>query len=113
MAGLACEGRQLPGERRGPSVERRVGGGRAGNGPLEGEHPDLGAGVARGHGLAVRPDAEHRIAPARVELSHHAHPHRSAVDSGCVRTVWSAVVLSTNGRPARKRRASSIASSDE
>ena len=113
MARLPREGRQLPGERRGPAVERRIGGSRAWNGPLEGDHPDLGAGLARGHGLAVRPDAEHRIAPARVELGHDAHPHRSAVESGCVRTVWSAVVLSTNGRPARKCRASSIASSDE
>ena len=61
--------------------------------PLQGEHADLGAGVARRQRLAVRPHAEDRVAPARVVLGHHADPH----GRGCVRTVSDARSLSTKG----------------
>jgi len=39
---------------------------------LERQHANVRTCVAGGERLAMRPDAEHRIAPARVELGHHA-----------------------------------------
>jgi hypothetical protein len=40
------------------------------------EHRDLGARVAGGDGLAVRPDAEHRVVSPRVELGHYRYSHQ-------------------------------------
>jgi hypothetical protein len=40
------------------------------------EDDELGAGVTRGERLAVRPDAEHRIVAARVELGDDGYAHR-------------------------------------
>ena len=37
---------------------------------VQDEHAHLRAGVARGERLAVRPDAQHRVALARVELGY-------------------------------------------
>src|SRR5205085_7802398 len=78
-------------------------------GTLECEHPHLGARVARRERLAVRPHAEHRVAPARVVLGHHAHPHDDTVL--WVASVSCACAAGTNGRPVRNSRASAIASS--
>ena len=46
-----------------------------GTGPVEHEHADVGAGVARGERLAVRPHAEHRVRGARVVLGDDGHAH--------------------------------------
>ena len=55
---------------------------------VQDEHAHVGAGVARGDRLAVRPDAEHRVGGARIELGDDRDLHRTAP------------------RPARPRRAS-------
>ncbi len=46
--------------------------------PVEDEHADLGARVARGERLAVGPDAEHRIGGARVVLGDDGDLHAAA-----------------------------------
>ena len=43
------------------------------------ENAHLGPGVARGHRLAVRPDAQHRIAARRVPLGYDRDAHREAI----------------------------------
>jgi hypothetical protein len=43
---------------------------------MEDEHPDVGSGVARGEGLAVRPDAEDGIGRPRVVLRDDGDLHR-------------------------------------
>jgi hypothetical protein len=54
--------------------EVEVGGG--GDEAVEDEDGDLGAGVAGGDGLAVRPDAEDGICGAGLELGDDGYAHR-------------------------------------
>jgi len=84
-------------------------GGRARERALQREHPHLGARVACGERLTVRPHPKHRIAPARVVLRNHADPHGRR----WTRRVWETRMLSTNAWSARNQRASSMASSEE
>ncbi len=64
---------------------------------------------ARGERLTVRPDAQHRVAPARVELGYDGdlHQRRWVVRVRCVSRAL------RYGRSARKARASAIAASRE
>ena len=79
---------------------------------VECEHLQLGTRVARGKRLAMRPDPQHRVATAGVELGHDddlrtcaAHQRR------CVITVrWASPAL-RYGRVARNARASATAAS--
>ena len=83
-----------------PLAQRRLRGHRA----VQDEHPHVGAGVARGQRLAVRPDAEHRVGGARVVLGDDDHAHavslRQCRDcSFCTRTgPWRLVSRSTKAR---------------
>ena len=71
------------------------------------EHAHVGAGVARGERLAVRPDAEHRVGGARVVLGDDGDAHgHSALHAASVSAASARV---TYGRSARKRAASAIA----
>ncbi len=56
-----------------------VGGG--GDEAVEDEDADVGAGVADGDRLAVRPDAEHGICGAGVELGDDGYAHRRCTAS--------------------------------
>ena len=61
--------------------------------PVEHEHAHVGAGVARGERLAVRPHAEHGVRGARVVLGDDGHAHGVEVTSPPPAT----------GSPARRR----------
>ena len=63
----------------------------------------------RGNRLPVRPDAQHGVASAGVVLGDDRDPHARR----CTASVSCSRALGTYGRSARKRRASSIASSPE
>ncbi len=75
--------------------------------PVQDDDVDVGAGVARGERLAVRPDAEHRVVGARVELRDDADLHASTRPAAIVRTSSRA----TYGRSREERRASAAAAS--
>ncbi len=44
---------------------------------MQDEHPHVGAGIAGCDGLAVRPDAEHGVGGARIELGDDRDLHRA------------------------------------
>ena len=68
------------------------------------EHAHVGAGVARGERLAVRPDAEHRVGGARVVLGDDGDAHHAA--SACAASVSSGLRRGvTYGRLGEERRA--------
>ena len=75
---------------------------------VQDEHAHVGAGVARGERLPVRPDAEHGVGGARVVLRDDRDAHQSARCSASVSPACSRV---TYARPSRNASASAIASS--
>ncbi len=83
--------------------------GTRGDQAMQDQHAHLRTPVARGERLAVSPDAQHRVALARVELGYDGNLHQPR---------WVAKVRCISwalryGRSARKARASAIAASRE
>ncbi len=101
---VEVEAPRVPRERqrrgRAPQPRRR----RRRDDPVQHDDVDVGARRLRRPRLLVRPDAEHRVVGARVELGDDEGLHRWA------RSVRTASRV-TYGRPSRKPRASAIASS--
>ncbi len=80
--GRAARGRR----RRGPSDER----GARGNQPVQHDHANLRSSVARGQRLAMSPNAQHRVALARVELRDDDDLHQRR---WVTRVCWASLAL--------------------